>query len=64
VPGASLAEVLARPPLTDHEAAVNEVLLVLKKLKTTMKKVARLEHRTYPELLVSCKDALFDHLTN
>jgi hypothetical protein len=34
VPGASLAELLARPEPSDREAVVNEVLQVLKKAQS------------------------------
>jgi hypothetical protein len=43
-PGATLAELLARPPLTEHEEAMNAVMMTLKSFRTAMKKLAKLEH--------------------
>jgi hypothetical protein len=45
-PGASLAELLALPPLTEHEEGMNAVTVALKGFRSAMKKLAKLEHRT------------------
>jgi hypothetical protein len=63
-PGASLAEVLARPPLAEHEEAMNAVMMALKNFRTAMKPLAKLEHRTYHELLTESAEAIIGHLSN
>jgi hypothetical protein len=60
----TLAELLARPPLTEHEEAVNAVMMALKGFRSALKRLARLEHRTYQELLTESAEAIISHLSS